>query len=73
MIYEFMKNHSTQFEIKKMAAVFKVSRAGYYKNIDRQESKREQANKDLLVKIKSIHKKSRANYGNYSITCGRKN
>lgn len=63
MIYAFMKNHSTQFEIKVMAKAFKVSRAGYYKSIDRQESKRKLANQELLVKIRSIHKKNRENYG----------
>lgn len=63
MIYEFMKKHGNQFEIKKMAKVFKVSRAGYYKSIDRQESKRERTNRELLIKIKSIHKKNREIYG----------
>jgi putative transposase len=63
MIYEFMKNHSMQFEITIMAKVFKVSRAGYYKSIDRQESKRQQTNKVLLEKIKAVYTKSRENYG----------
>lgn len=63
MIYEFMKNHSIQFEIKAMAKVFKVSRAGYYKSIGRQEPQRQQANRKLLEKIKAIHIKSRKNYG----------
>ena len=63
MIYEFMKNNSAQFEVKKMAKAFKVSRSGYYKNIDRQESKREVYNKDLLVKTQLIHKQSREIYG----------
>jgi hypothetical protein len=31
MIFEFMKNNSVEFEIEKMAKIFKVSRSGYYK------------------------------------------
>jgi putative transposase len=58
-----MKNHSMQFEITVMAKVFKVSRAGYYKNIDRQESNRQKTNNLLLEKIRAIHTRSRENYG----------
>ena len=63
MIYEFMKCHSTKFEVAKMAQVFKVSRAGYYKSIHRQESKTKRENKELVVKIRNIHKKNRETYG----------
>jgi putative transposase len=63
MIYAFMKSHNKQFAIKKMAEVFKVSRAGYYKSVDRQEPKRQLANKELLIKIRSIHAESRMTYG----------
>jgi|SRR5580692_845285 putative transposase len=63
MIYEFMRNNSKQFEITKMAQVFKVSRAGYYKSIDKQDSKTKRDNNDLVVKIKVIHKKSHETYG----------
>lgn len=63
MIYAFMQKHSTQFDIIVMAKTFKVSRAGYYKSINMQESKRSQANAKLLAKIKVIHRESRENYG----------
>ena len=63
MIYAFMHNHHTQFEITAMARSFKVSRAGYYKSIDRQESMRQQGNRVLLEKIKTIHEQSRETYG----------
>jgi transposase InsO family protein len=63
MIYAFMKEHSSEFEIAKMAHIFKVSRAGYYKSISRKESKTKRDNNDLVVKIKSIHKESRETYG----------
>lgn len=63
MIYAFMKKHEAQFEIKGMAKAFKVSRAGYYKSINRKEPKRQLANKELLVKIRSIYKQNRKSYG----------
>ena len=63
MIYTFMRNNSTQFEVKRMAQVFNVSRAGYYKSIDRKDSKRECVNKELLVQIKLIYKRNREIYG----------
>lgn len=63
MIYAFMKEHSVEFDISKMAEVFKVSRAGYYKSMDRKESKTARENKELVVKIKEIHKENREVYG----------
>jgi transposase InsO family protein len=63
MIYAFMKEHSMEFDIRKMAEVFKVSRAGYYKSIGRKDSKTKRDNKDLVVKIKEVHKKYRETYG----------
>lgn len=58
-----MRNHSLEFPIEKMAKVFKVSRSGYYKFINRKESKRSLYNKKLLEKIRSIYKKKRQVYG----------
>ena len=58
-----MKDHSTEFEIRAMAKVFNVSRAGYYKSLSKKESKRARNNNDLIEKIKVIHKQSRATYG----------
>lgn len=58
-----MKDHSSQFEIAMMAKVFNVSRAGYYKYINRQESQRTKTNKLLLEKIRAAHRKSRETYG----------
>ena len=58
-----MHNHSTQFEVKKMAHIFKVSCSGYYKSINRKESKTKRNNNDLIIEIKAIHKESRETYG----------
>jgi putative transposase len=63
MIYTFMKEHSMEFDVAKMAQVFKVSRSGYYKSLDREESKTERENSALVVKIREIHKKNRETYG----------
>lgn len=68
-----MKNNIAQFEVKKMAKAFKVSRSGYYKSIDRKESKRKLYNNELLVKIKSIHKENREVYGSPEFTLNLKN
>lgn len=63
MIFEFMKNNSMKFEIEKMATVFKVSRSGYYKYINKIESSRLQYTRQLSEQIKLIHKQSREIYG----------
>lgn len=63
MIFNFMKNHSAEFEIKKMAKVFKVSCSGYYKFINKKESLTVAKNKELISNIKLIYKKSRCTYG----------
>lgn len=63
MIFNFMKKHSEQFLIEKMAKVFKVSRSGYYKFINKKESFTVKKNKELICKIKLIHKNSRNIYG----------
>lgn len=63
MIYAFMKEHSMEFDIAKMAQIFKVSRSGYYKGIDRKESTTRRENNDLVVKIRDIYKKNRETYG----------
>jgi transposase InsO family protein len=63
MIFEFMKANSAEFEIEKMAKIFKVSRAGYYRHINKKQSIRAQETKALTEKIKLIHKRHREVYG----------
>lgn len=70
MKYEFIHRHRSQFRIRKMCRVLRVSRSGYYDWIDRPESKRSQENRILLKAIKAIHKESRAIYGSPRITDG---
>ena len=58
-----MQNHVSMYPVEKMAKVLGVSRAGYYRYINRNESSIICKNKDLLVKIKAISKESRQTYG----------
>jgi len=63
MRFEFMKAHSEEFSIEKMAKVLKVSRSGYYEFIGRSCSKRALENQRLIEEIKKIHQDSRGTYG----------
>jgi transposase InsO family protein len=81
MKYEFMKQHESEFSIKKMSSVFEVSRSGYYGFINRMPSARAQEEERLCKAIKRIHKASRQTYGSPRIhaelqeegeTCSRK-
>lgn len=63
MRFEFMKAHSQEFLIEKMAEIFKVSRCGYYEFLNRKPSKRASDNEVLIEEIKNVHKDSRGTYG----------
>lgn len=63
MKFDFMRKQANLFPVQKMAYVFRVSRAGYYKYIGKKESPRSIANKDLIVTIKSIYKENKEVYG----------
>ena len=63
MIFEFMKKHATGFTIEKMALVFGVSRAGYYKYISKKETYRSMRNKQLLDNIRAVYQQNRGVYG----------
>jgi transposase InsO family protein len=63
MKYQFMQAHSQSFCIERMSQVFNVSSSGYYRFIKASPSRRAQANKALLVKIKEAHQRSRGVYG----------
>lgn len=51
-----------------MCRVFKVSRSGYYAWLKRPESRRKIQNRELLKKIRKVHKVSRGTYGSPRIT-----
>lgn len=67
MNFQFMKKHSEEFDVGKMARIFGVSRSGYYDFLERKPSKRNLENQRLIKRINEIHTKSRRNYGSPKI------
>lgn len=63
MKYQFMKNNSTQFPVKKMAQLFNVSRSSYYAWIQRKPSVHEQRDEEIVTEIKRIFKEKKKKYG----------
>jgi hypothetical protein len=63
MRFEFMKAHSKEFPVEKMATILGVSRCGYYEFLGRKCSKRALENQKLASEIKEVHKQSRGLYG----------
>jgi len=63
MKFAFMKSHVHKFKVDQMAKVFEVSRAGYYKYLQRKPGVRAARALALLAKIKQIHQGKRRNYG----------
>jgi putative transposase len=71
--FEFIKTHSNQFPVEKMAKVMGVSLCGYYDFLRKGASKRALENQCLIEKIKKIHKKSRGTYGSPRVHAELKN
>lgn len=63
MIFDFMMNHSNKYPVDKMARIFSVSRAGYYRYSASSESVTERKNEELLLKIRAIKQGKRQVYG----------
>ncbi len=51
------------FSIEMMCKVLGVSRSGFYYWLKRKPSKRALENEELMVQIRSVHKKSKETYG----------
>jgi transposase InsO family protein len=58
-----MTDHRREHRIAVMCRVFKVSRSGYYAWKDRPLGPRARENRQLLIRIQSIHRRSREAYG----------
>jgi putative transposase len=67
MKYQFMAAHEEEFSVKRMCQVLKVQRSGYYAWKGRPVSPREQANTELLAKIREAFELSRSTYGSVRI------
>lgn len=63
MRYQFIKDHQCDHPVTRLCRALRVSRCGYYAWLARPLSAREQANRQLLVKIKAIHQDSRQTSG----------
>ena len=68
MKYLFMEEHRGVFHLKRMSKVLKVSRSGYYAWRKQKPSRREEANKGLLERIRDVYRNSRKTYGSPRIT-----
>jgi putative transposase len=78
--YAFIRAHEKQYKIARWCAALGVSRSGYYEWLDRPESRRAGADRQLLQRIRILHVQSREAYGAYKtwrvlrargVTCGR--
>ena len=63
MKYQYMRNNSNIFPVKKMARVLKVSRSSYYSWLKSRPSDHELRDKELLAAIKRIFESNRSEYG----------
>jgi transposase InsO family protein len=67
MKYAFMAAHENEFSVKAMCRVLGLQRSGYYAWKQRPPSRREQANRELLEKIREAFEISRHTYGSLRI------
>lgn len=68
MKYRMIQKNSSHFSVTKMCQTMKVSRSGYYAFLKRPESNRSKRQREVLGRIKVIHKESYEIYGAPSIT-----
>jgi transposase InsO family protein len=61
--YRFLKDHQHEHRISTLCRVLQVSRSGYYAWRVRPEGARAAENRRLLLRIRSIHARSREAYG----------
>ena len=63
MRYRFIREHRGEYSLERLCQAMEVSLSGYYAWLTRPESKRKQANEQILREIKDIHRQSRQSYG----------
>jgi putative transposase len=60
---QFVESHSSEFSVRRICSILKVSRSGYYAWKRQGEGKRAKRDKELLEKIQKIFEKSKKTYG----------
>jgi len=63
MKFLFIRDYRSEFPVKKMCQILKVSRSGFYAWNDKGKSNRQMENEELQRKIEEIFEKSRKLYG----------
>jgi putative transposase len=63
--YAFIREQRGRFKIGRLCAALEVSRSGYYEWLERPESTRAAADRQLLDSIRALHVQSRRAYGAY--------
>ena len=63
MKYAFIKNHAEEHKTARLCAVLGVSRSGCYGWLARPESERAATDRQLLGKIRGVHRRTREAYG----------
>lgn len=63
MKYQFVRDHSGRYPVRRMCRVLGVSDSAYYAWWGRPESRRVREDRRLLVEIKAIHSAKRETYG----------
>lgn len=63
MKFSFVAEHSNRYPIIRLCAAMKVSRRGYYNWLDRPDSPRAIANRELFLEIKRLFYQNREVYG----------
>ncbi|UOY93290.1 IS3 family transposase [Ectobacillus sp. JY-23] len=61
--YQFIHEHRFEYRLEKMCKVLHVSRSGYYKWRDRDESQRDKQRKEWTVQVKEVFLRSHQLYG----------
>ena len=57
--YRFIAGQRTVYPLRRLCAVLKVSVSGYYDWLKRKPSRRVQANRELTVRIRAVHRARR--------------
>jgi hypothetical protein len=63
-----MKTLASEYPLVELCQALGLSRSGYYHWLNRPDSRRAKANRELLDKIKVLHQENRRRYGSPRMT-----